>query len=114
MSNFPQQSRLLKLVHYMGGSVKNEIKDNVTHLLAYSSTGEKYQYANTFNIPIMSEDWVHAAWAHRDEVGARASTDSMVSHYDVHSGWFDIIIVLIITAGKETVHAIKNKKEKET
>lgn len=63
----------------MGGSVKNEIKDNVTHLLAYSSTGEKYQYANTFNIPIMSEDWVHAAWAHRDEVGARASTESMVS-----------------------------------
>ncbi|XP_050719776.1 protein ECT2-like isoform X4 [Eriocheir sinensis] len=73
-------SRLLKLVHYMGGSVKNEIKDNVTHLLAYSSTGEKYQYANTFNIPIMSEDWVHAAWAHRDEVGARASTDSMVKY----------------------------------
>lgn len=63
----------------MGGSVKNEIKENVTHLLAYSSTGEKYQYANTFNIPIMSEDWVHAAWAHRDEVGARASTVSMVS-----------------------------------
>ncbi|XP_063843442.1 protein ECT2-like isoform X4 [Scylla paramamosain] len=72
--------RLLKLVHYMGGSVKNEIIDTVTHLLAYSSTGEKYQYANTFNIPIMSEDWVHAAWAHRDEVGARATTDTMAKY----------------------------------
>ncbi|KAG0717993.1 Protein ECT2 [Chionoecetes opilio] len=70
-------SRLLKLVHYMGGSVKNEIKENVTHLLAYSATGEKYQYANTFNIPIMGEDWVRAAWAHRDEVGARASSKAM-------------------------------------
>ena len=66
----------------MGGSVKNEIKGNVTHLLAYSSTGEKYQYANTFNIPIMSEDWVHAAWAHRDEVGTRAGTETMVSLHD--------------------------------
>lgn len=73
------QSRLLKLVHYMGGSVKNEIRENVTHLLAYSSTGEKYQYATTFNIPVMGEDWVHAAWAHRDEVGARADINSMVS-----------------------------------
>uniref|UniRef100_A0A0P4VR06 BRCT domain-containing protein n=2 Tax=Scylla olivacea TaxID=85551 RepID=A0A0P4VR06_SCYOL len=69
--------RLLKLVHYMGGSVKNEIIDTVTHLLAYSSTGEKYHYANTFNIPIMSEDWVLAVWAHRDEVGARATIDTM-------------------------------------
>lgn len=65
----------------MGGSVKNEIKDTVTHLLAYSSTGEKYQYAVTFNIPVMSEEWVHAAWAHRDEVNARADTDAMVSEW---------------------------------
>nr|XP_045600854.1 protein ECT2-like isoform X3 [Procambarus clarkii] len=70
-------SRLLKLVHYMGGSVKNEIKENVTHLLAYSSTGEKYQYAVTFNIPVMGEDWVHAAWAHRDEAEARADSEAM-------------------------------------
>ncbi|XP_047485177.1 protein ECT2-like isoform X4 [Penaeus chinensis] len=73
-------SRLLKLVHYMGGSVKNEIRENVTHLLAYSSTGEKYQYATTFNIPVMGEDWVHAAWAHRDEVGARADINSMMKY----------------------------------
>ncbi|KAK4293207.1 hypothetical protein Pmani_034076 [Petrolisthes manimaculis] len=73
-------SRLLKLVHYMGGSVKNEIKDTVTHLLAYSSTGEKYQYAVTFNIPVMSEEWVHAAWAHRDEVNARADTEAMAKY----------------------------------
>lgn len=65
----------------MGGSVKNEIKDTVTHLLAYSSTGEKYQYAVTFNIPVMSEEWVHAAWAHRDEVNARADTEAMVSKW---------------------------------
>lgn len=73
-------SRLLKLVHYMGGSVKNEIKDNVTHLLAYASTGEKYQYAVTFNIPVMGEDWVHAAWAHRDEAEARADTETMAKY----------------------------------
>ncbi|CAL4094312.1 unnamed protein product [Meganyctiphanes norvegica] len=70
-------SRLLKLVHYMGGSVKNEINEKVTHLLAHSSTGEKYQYAVTFNIPVMGEDWVKAAWAHRDEVQIRANSEAM-------------------------------------
>ncbi|XP_064092134.1 protein ECT2-like [Macrobrachium nipponense] len=73
-------SRLLKLVHYMGGSIKNEIRESVTHLLAYASMGEKYQYAITFNIPVMGEEWVKAAWAHRDEVGARGDTEAMMKY----------------------------------
>ena len=72
------QARLLKLVHYMGGSVRNEIKETVTHIVAHASTGRKYEYAATFNIPVMGEEWVHTAWAHRDEVGSRADTEAMV------------------------------------
>ncbi|KAK8388070.1 hypothetical protein O3P69_020153 [Scylla paramamosain] len=69
----------------MDGRVKNEIIDTVTHLLGYSSTGEKYQYANAFNIPIMSEDRVHAAWAHRDEVNPHVSGSALSSARHGHS-----------------------------
>lgn len=51
----------------MGGSVKNEMHEKVTHLIAVSSTGDKYQYAVTFNIPVMNQNWVHAAWEHKDD-----------------------------------------------
>ncbi|XP_076033603.1 protein ECT2-like isoform X2 [Oratosquilla oratoria] len=73
-------SRLLRIVHHMGGSVKNELSERVTHLLAHSSTGEKYQYAVTFSIPVMGEDWVNASWAHRDEIGARADSEALMKH----------------------------------
>ena len=79
----------------MGGSVKNEINEKVTHLLAHSSTGDKYQYAVTFNIPVMGEDWVKAAWAHRDEVQIRANTEAMVYRnicLILKKGYFVIVV----------------------
>ncbi|RXG60096.1 Protein ECT2 [Armadillidium vulgare] len=74
-------SKLLKLVHYMGGSIKNEINEKkVTHLIAYSSTGEKYHYAATFDIPVMGEDWINSSWAHRDEIKIKASDPSFLRY----------------------------------
>ena len=46
---------MLKLVHMMGGSVKNYTGERMTHLVAVSAVGEKYQYANTFNVPIVRQ-----------------------------------------------------------
>ena len=63
----------------MGGSVKNEMSDRVTHLIAVSAMGEKYQYAVTFFVPVVTQQWVHTAWAHRDDLGAQASEDKLVS-----------------------------------
>ena len=45
-----------------------------TQLLAVSSIGEKYQYATTFSIPVLTEAWVTAAWDKRNIVGYRATS----------------------------------------
>jgi len=58
---------IMRHIHWMGGHVKNEMNNSITHLIAVSSMGEKYQYAFTFNIPIMDASWVTAAWESRDD-----------------------------------------------
>jgi len=66
--------RLLKLIQYMGGSVQRDVGKKMTQLLAVSSLGDKYQYATTFSIPVLTEAWLAAAWDSREVVGHRATT----------------------------------------
>ena len=58
--------RLLKLIHYMGGSVQKDVGRKMTQLLAMSSLGDKYQYATTFSIPVLTEAWLASAWDNRE------------------------------------------------
>lgn len=75
-----KQNGLVSCIHHMGGSVRKDFDCNkITHLLASKVGGEKYQYAVTFNIPVMSASWVYSAWEKRHELGVRATDSSMVS-----------------------------------
>ncbi len=68
----------------MGGSIRKEFDCNkITHLIANKVGGEKYQYAVTFNIPVMSASWVHLAWEKRHERSVRATDSSMVIIFSV-------------------------------
>jgi len=64
---------MLRQVQWCGGSVNKETGTKLTQLVAAHSMGEKYQYATTFSIPVLTEGWLAAAWARREEVGARAT-----------------------------------------
>ena len=64
----------------MGGSIRKEIVSKVTHLIANSCGSEKYRYAITFRVPIMSVGWVHNAWAMRTQVGFNAQLHNTVLH----------------------------------
>lgn len=66
-------NRLIQLIHYMGGSIRKDMGAKVTHLIANSRGGEKYLYAATFRVPIMSEAWVTACWEQRNNVGVTAT-----------------------------------------
>lgn len=64
----------------MGGSIRKDFDYNkITHLIANRVGGEKYQYAVTFNIPVMSASWVFAAWEKRHEMGIRATDKDLVN-----------------------------------
>jgi len=73
--------RLLKLIHRMGGSVQKDVGKKMTQLLAVSSLGDKYQYATTFSIPVLTEAWLAAAWDNREAVGHRATSKEEYLRY---------------------------------
>ena len=57
----------------MGGSVLKEVNTpRVTHLVTDSCRGDKYRYASTFGLPVMSGEWIRSAWAHRNEIDFKA------------------------------------------
>merc|ERR1719318_1398512 len=53
----------------------------MTQLVAVSSLGDKYQYATTFSIPVLTEAWLAAAWDSREVVGHRATSKEEYHRY---------------------------------
>nr|CAD7262489.1 unnamed protein product [Timema shepardi] len=72
-------TRLISLIHNMGGSIRKDMVSKVTHLIANQSGGDKYQYAVTFRVPIMAESWVHTCWERRNDPAINALTDDMMA-----------------------------------
>ncbi|XP_044014359.1 protein ECT2 isoform X2 [Aphidius gifuensis] len=65
--NKSELSSLVHKIHGMGGSIKNEMSERVTHLIAncYASD-DKYKYALIFKLSIMSKNWIDQLWEERD------------------------------------------------
>ncbi|XP_067646398.1 uncharacterized protein pbl isoform X1 [Eurosta solidaginis] len=68
-------TRLVNLIHSMGGCIRKDMNSKITHLICSQSGGDKYQYAKTFRLTVVRPAWVYAAWARRDELQFRATTD---------------------------------------
>ncbi|XP_058457901.1 protein ECT2 isoform X4 [Malaya genurostris] len=60
-------TRLVDLIHSMGGSIRKDMNTKVTHLICNTSGGEKYQYAMTFRLAVVRPSWVLSAWQNRDD-----------------------------------------------
>ncbi|XP_071084886.1 protein ECT2-like isoform X1 [Haliotis cracherodii] len=73
-----QVCHLVDLVHHMAGSVRKDINTKVTHLVANCGGSQKYRFAVSVGIPIMSEDWVHRAWAERENTDLKADCKKMM------------------------------------
>ncbi|XP_022219575.2 protein ECT2 isoform X2 [Drosophila obscura] len=59
-------TKLVHLIHSMGGCIKKDMNPKTTHLICSHSGGAKYQYAKTFRLSVVRPDWVYAAWSDRD------------------------------------------------
>lgn len=62
----------------MGGSIRKDMVSKVTHLIANCCGGDKYQYATTFKVPVMSQDWVINCWEQRNDLTLCATLDSLI------------------------------------
>ncbi|XP_070173283.1 protein ECT2-like [Littorina saxatilis] len=71
---------LVDLVHHMGGSVRRDMTPKVTHLIANCTGGEKYKYAMTMGMPIMSGQWVEQLWEQRYNLDIMADSEAMMDY----------------------------------
>ncbi|KAL0123374.1 hypothetical protein PUN28_005721 [Cardiocondyla obscurior] len=73
--------KLANMILNMGGSIRKEVGIKVTHLIANHCSGEKYRYADTFGLPIMSIDWVIALWNAKDDTSIYAKNEKLIATY---------------------------------
>ena len=55
----------------------------MTHLVTDSCRGERYRYASTFGIPVMSGEWIKSAWTHRNDFNFKATQIKFVDEHKV-------------------------------
>jgi len=67
-----QQRKVATMILTMGGSIRKDMGLRVTHLITSHCSGEKYRYADTFGLPIMSIEWVTALWDAKDNITIHA------------------------------------------
>ncbi|XP_034386235.1 protein ECT2 isoform X3 [Cyclopterus lumpus] len=81
--NKEEVKNLVNLVHHMGGTIRKDFSTKVTHLIAYSTHGEKYRLAVCMGTPILTPSWIHKAWERRDEVHFYAEEEAFRTEFKV-------------------------------
>ncbi|XP_036970914.1 protein ECT2 isoform X3 [Acanthopagrus latus] len=78
-----EMKNLVNLVHHMGGTIRKDFSTKVTHLIAYSTHGEKYRLAVCMGTPILTPAWIHKSWERRDDVSFHAGEEEFRTEYKV-------------------------------
>ncbi|CAF1277952.1 unnamed protein product [Rotaria sordida] len=61
------ETELSDFVHYLGGSVRKDYSDQVTHVISHANIGEKYLTAfNMERSEILTEEWLLHCWHERN------------------------------------------------
>ncbi|XP_067085996.1 protein ECT2 [Osmerus mordax] len=81
--NKEEVKNLVNLVHHMGGTIRKDFSTKVSHLIAYSTHGEKYKLAVCMGTPILTPAWIHKAWERRDEVTFHAGDEAFRTEFKV-------------------------------
>lgn len=74
-------TRLVHLIHSMGGSIRKDMNSKVTHLICNASEGDKYRYAMLFNLTVVRPAWINEAWNKRDQPKFLATSSDFQHNY---------------------------------
>ena len=77
------QTRLVHLIHSMGGSIRKDMTSKVTHLICNTVGGEKYQYAMTFRLAVVRPNWVFDAWQKRCEPNFLSTNEEFTAQHRI-------------------------------
>ncbi|XP_054646552.1 protein ECT2 isoform X2 [Dunckerocampus dactyliophorus] len=81
--NKEEMKNLVGLVHHMGGIIRKDFSTKVTHLIAYSTHGEKYRLAVCMGTPILTPSWIYKAWERRNDVSFFAGEEGFRTEFKV-------------------------------
>ncbi|KAI4829074.1 hypothetical protein KUCAC02_023137 [Chaenocephalus aceratus] len=81
--NKEEIKNLVNLVHHMGGTIRKDFSTKVTHLIAYSTHGEKYRLSVCMGTPILTPSWIHKAWERREDVLFHAGEEDFRTEFKV-------------------------------
>lgn len=81
LRNKEELVKLVHCIHFMGGSIRKDLSSSITHLVCNSTTCDKYQYAITFGLPPLRQQWIRDAWARRNEANFNANTEAFMKDY---------------------------------
>ncbi|XP_014232915.1 protein ECT2 isoform X1 [Trichogramma pretiosum] len=76
-------TKLIKIIHFMGGSVKRDMGTKTTHLIAKTCGGEKCRYADTFRVPILKPGFIEELWADRDNLDSHYDQEELIVKYQM-------------------------------
>ncbi|CAB0039143.1 unnamed protein product [Trichogramma brassicae] len=76
-------TKLIKTIHFMGGSVKRDMGTKTTHLIAKTCGGEKCRYADTFRVPILKPGFIEELWADRDNLDSHYDQEELIVKYQM-------------------------------
>ncbi|XP_002068972.3 protein ECT2 [Drosophila willistoni] len=74
-------TKMVHLIHSMGGCIKKDLNKRTTHLICNQSGGEKYEYAKTFRLGIVRPAWVYAAWDERNTLDFDATKENFTKSH---------------------------------
>ncbi|XP_025901120.1 protein ECT2 isoform X1 [Nothoprocta perdicaria] len=75
--------KLVTLVHHMGGIIRRDFSSKVTHLVANTTSGDKFRIAVSLGTPIMKAEWIYKAWEKRNEIDFCAADDDFRNQFKV-------------------------------
>ncbi|VVC31586.1 Hypothetical protein CINCED_3A022176 [Cinara cedri] len=76
-----EMARVLSLIRWMGGSIRENINHKTTHLVSGYACSARSQYAYLHEIPVVGSSWLHAAWEKRNEINFTAINSSFFSEH---------------------------------
>jgi hypothetical protein len=94
----------IKLVHYMGGSVRKEYNKKITHLIVKSTLSTKYKTAyNIGRCHLLTEEWIIDTWKHRNEVDFNVNNEEFLKKFQLKA-LYSLSIAFYGFTSEETQH----------
>ncbi|GMT04720.1 hypothetical protein PENTCL1PPCAC_26894, partial [Pristionchus entomophagus] len=68
MTNVPNKGLIANLTHFLGGSIRKDVIERTTHVIATSVHCKQYRSAFSMGVPILRPEYIQHIWEKRDEL----------------------------------------------